>query len=261
MHQSATLPADPAFELPERMRARGVDRRQFMKFCAAMTTALALPRSYIPAVAQAIATAVRPPVVWLAFQDCTGDAESFLRSAQPTADSLLLDVLSVEYHETIMVAAGFQAERCLTDVMQKYPGQYICIADGAIPTGAGGAYCTIAGRSALSWAQEVCSGALATITLGACSFTGGLPAARPNPTGAIGIEQAVPNLRTLINMPGCPMNVVNLAALITHYLTFKSWPALDQYRRPLFAYGEDIHDECERHDHYEDGPFRVGVGG
>ena len=260
MQKTATQPSELTFELPERMRARGIDRRQFMKLCATVTAALALPRSFIPQVAQAIATAVRVPVIWLAFQDCTGDAESFLRAAQPTAESLLLDVLSVEYHETLMVASGFQAERCLSDVMQQYAGQYICIADGAIPTGAGGAYCTIAGRSALSLAQEVCSGALATITLGACSFTGGLPAASPNPTGAIGVEEAVPGLRNLINLPGCPVNVVNLVATITHYLTFHSWPALDQYRRPLFAYGEDVHDECERHDYYEDGRFVLAWG-
>ena len=254
------LNADLDFDLTDRMRARGMDRRQFMKLCAVVTAALALPRSYVPRVAQAVATATRVPVVWLAFQDCTGDAESFLRAAQPTAESLLLDVLSVEYHETIMVASGFQAERCLSDVMQQYAGQYICIADGAIPTGAGGAYCTIAGRSALSLAQEVCTGALATITLGACSFKGGLPGARPNPTGTIGVEEAVPGLRNLINLPGCPVNVVNLVATITHYLTFKSWPALDSYRRPLFAFGEDIHDECERHDHYEEGRFVLAWG-
>ena len=134
MQKTATQPSELTFELPERMRARGIDRRQFMKLCATVTAALALPRSFIPQVAQAIATAVRVPVIWLAFQDCTGDAESFLRAAQPTAESLLLDVLSVEYHETLMVASGFQAERCLSDVMQQYAGQYICIADGAIPS-------------------------------------------------------------------------------------------------------------------------------
>lgn len=32
-------------------------------------------------------------------------------------------------------------------------------------------------------------------------------------------------------------------------------PALDQYNRPLFAYGRIIHDQCERRAHYDAGRF------
>jgi len=32
-------------------------------------------------------------------------------------------------------------------------------------------------------------------------------------------------------------------------------PALDQYNRPLFAYGNIIHDQCERRAHYDAGRF------
>ena len=32
-------------------------------------------------------------------------------------------------------------------------------------------------------------------------------------------------------------------------------PALDQYNRPLFAYGDIIHDQCERRAHYDAGRF------
>jgi hydrogenase small subunit len=237
--------------LQERLESRGVSRRQFLKFCGLMTATLALPSHYTARVAKALLTAPRPPVVWLGFQDCTADTESFLRASQPGVDDLLLDLLSLDYHETIMVPAGAMSKASLSDTVNNYRGQYLCVVEGSIPTKNGGIYCQIGGRTALSIAQEVCSNALATIAVGTCAWEGGLAAAAPNPTGAVGVKDAVPGLQPLINLPGCPMNVANLAATIVNYLTFQQWPETDGSGRPHFAYGEEIHENCERHDHYE----------
>lgn len=54
---------------------------------------------------------------------------------------------------------------------------------------------------------------------------------------------------------GCPHNPANTAAVLVHYLTFHELPALDQFNRPLFAYGNIIHDQCERRAHYDAGRF------
>jgi hydrogenase small subunit len=244
----------------ERLHQHGVSRRQFLKLCGVMTAALALPAHYTQRVAKALVTAPRPPVVWLEFQDCTGDTESFLRASQPGVDELLLNLLSLDYHETLMVPAGSMSEVSLRNTVTNFPGQYICVVEGSIPTQAGGIHCMIRGRTALSIAREVCGSALATIAVGTCAWDGGLAAAAPNPTGAVGVRDAVPGLGTLINLPGCPANVVNLSATIVHFLTFNDWPATDGSGRPYFAYGEDIHDECERHDHYEQERFVLEWG-
>ncbi|MFN2155405.1 MAG: twin-arginine translocation signal domain-containing protein, partial [Anaerolineae bacterium] len=164
-----------------RLGRHGISRRDFLRFCGAMTATLALPKSYATHVAHALQTAPRPPIVWLEFQDCTGDTESFLRAKQPDVDDLLLETISLNYHETIMVPAGAGTEASLSDTVNNAQGQYICIVEGSIPTAAGGAYCTIRGRTALSIAQEVCSSALATIAVGTCAWDGGLAAAAPNP--------------------------------------------------------------------------------
>lgn len=235
----------------ERLKEYHISRRQFLKFCGLMTATLALPAHYTGRIAQALATSPRPPVIWLEFQDCTGDTESFLRASQPGVDELLLETLSLDYHETLMVPAGQMTEISLNDTMANYPGQYICVVEGSIPTAAGGIHCLIRGRTALSIAQEVCSNALATIAVGTCAWDGGLAAAAPNPTGAVGVKDAVPGLGTLINLPGCPANVVNLTATLVHFLTFDSWPQTDERGRPEFAYDEEIHDECPRKRHYE----------
>ncbi|RME79102.1 MAG: twin-arginine translocation signal domain-containing protein [Chloroflexi bacterium] len=232
---------------------KGVSRRDFLKFCAAMTAVLALPARYTDRVAAAVAEAKKPVLVWLEFQDCAGNTESLLRASSPSVAEIVLDILSLDYHETVMAAAGHQAEEAL-QMATAEPGTYLTVVEGSIPTKDGGIYCTVGGRTALDIAREVCGNALATITCGTCSAFGGIPAAAPNPTGAVGVQDAVPGI-TVINLPGCPMNVVNLTATVVHYLTFGELPATDQFNRPLFAYGSRIHDDCERRAHFDAGQF------
>src|SRR5688500_10304894 len=91
--------------LERELAARGVGRREFLKICGAIASCFALPRSAAAQIAEAVAQAKKPVVVWLEFQDCAGNTESFLRGTKPTAAEAVLDVLSVDYHETIMAAA------------------------------------------------------------------------------------------------------------------------------------------------------------
>jgi hydrogenase small subunit len=224
--------------------SKGVSRRDFMKFCTTMAAALALPAGYASKIAEALETAKKPSVVWLEFQACTGNTESLL----------ILDIVSYDYHETVMAPAGHQAEKSLEDVVKNEKGKYIAIVEGSIPTAEGGVYCCIGGRTALDIAKEVCGSALATIAVGACAWDGGWPAAKPNPTGAMGVKDVVPGI-TLINLPGCPANVENITGTIVHFLTFGSFPVCDGMGRPYFAYGMKIHDHCERRAHFDAGQF------
>jgi hydrogenase small subunit len=248
-----------------------ISRRSFLKFCGLMAATLALPTRYIETISKALATANRLPVIWLEFQDCTGDSESFLRAAprispldpgvnNPGIVDLLLDAISVDYHETLMVPAGAMSEKSLTDTMQNYAGQYLAIVEGAIPIAQDGVYCTIRGRTALSIAHQVLPGARAVIALGSCAWDGGLPSAAPNLTGAVGVQTAVPGLANFAALPGCPSNVINLAATIVHLITFNELPPRESDGRPYFAYGQEIHEHCERHDFYEEDQFVLEWG-
>jgi hydrogenase small subunit len=247
--------ADARGWLARELEGRGLSRRDFLQFCTTMASVLALPEPLAANIAQAIERAPKPILVWLEFQDCAGNTESFLRASRPTAAEMVLDTLSVDYHETIMAAAGHQAEAALARTVADKAGTYIAVVEGSIPTGADGAYCTIGGRAALDIARDVCGKAAVTIAIGTCATYGGLPAAAPNPTGALGVADAVPGLKNLINLPACPANAENLTALVVYYLTFKTLPPLDQYRRPLFAYGKSIHDNCERRAHFDAGQY------
>jgi hydrogenase small subunit len=237
----------------------GMSRRSFLRFSAAMAAALALPAAYGPRIAEALTKAPRLPVIWLRGQDCAGETEAFLRAPDPTAASLMLDLLSIEYHESLMASAGASAELSLTSAMERYPNGYVAVIEGAIPTAAGGAFCLVGGRPFADVAREVADGALATIAVGACAFDGGAPGAGGGITGASGVREVL-GARALVALPGCPVNVENLAATIVHYLTFDAWPATDGLGRPLFAYGSLIHNECERRPHFEFGEFVLAWG-
>ncbi len=120
---------------------RGISRRDFLRFCVAMAGALALPRSAHTAIAKALQAPKKPPVVWLELQDCAGCSESFLRASRPSAADVVLDVLSVDYHETIMAAAGKQAEEAKQATIAA--GGYLLVVEGSIPTAEDDFYCCI----------------------------------------------------------------------------------------------------------------------
>jgi hydrogenase small subunit len=230
-------------------------RRDFLKFCGSVAATLALPRTAAAEIEAAVTTLRKPVVVWLSFQGCTGDTESLLRADNPGLAELVLDLLSVDYHENLMATAGSNATSALAEALEAPENPPIAIVEGSIPAGADGAYCTVGGQSALAIAREVCGRAAATVAMGTCAAYGGIPAAAPNPTAALSVAEAIPAVKNLICLPGCPANVENLTALVLHFLTYQRWPELDRLQRPLFAHGKMVHDSCERRAHYEAGQF------
>jgi hydrogenase small subunit len=198
----------------EEAARQNINRRSFLKLSSLMAATLALPTRYVDRIAKALSSASRVPVIWLEFQDCTGDSESFLRAGSrpdplqpgvtdPGLVYLLLDFISVEYHETLMAPSGLMAEKSLNDAIVKYPNQYVCVVEGAIPQAHEGVFCTIRGRTAVSIAQQVIPNALATIALGSCA-TRCLAAAPPNPTGAAG-DGYHSGIANLVNLPARQM--------------------------------------------------------
>jgi [NiFe] hydrogenase small subunit len=238
----------------ERMEGRGVSRRDFMKFCTFLTATMGLSSSFVPKVAEVFAApAQRPPVIWLHFAECTGCTEAAIRSMYPWIDELVLEILDIEYHETIMAAAGNQAEEQLKSAVAKYKGKFICVVEGAIATKYNGGYGKIGGRTFLEIGKEVCSQAAGVICIGSCSSFGNIQAAAPNPGGYMGVGEAL-GIKT-VNIAGCPPNPVNFVGTVVNYLLLGKLPALDNLGRPLFAYGKTIHDQCPRRSHFENDEF------
>ncbi len=242
----------------------GVSRRSFLQLCSAlMVTApvgLALTeKASALEVAQQIGRTKRPSVIWLHFQDCTGCSETLLRTSQPDVADLILNVISLDYHETLMVASGHQAELTLNQAVKDNAGKFVLVVEGSIPTAEQGIYMKLAGKPALQVLQEVGSQAAAIIAMGSCASWGGVPSSGPNPTGAVGVDSIIKN-KAIINLPGCPPNPYNLLGVVLEFAAMGKLPKLDDKKRPLFAYDRLIHDHCPRRAHFDAGRFVHSFG-
>lgn len=240
--------------LAQHFESHGVSRRDFVKFCSEIAVALGLGIAAGPRIARALESVKRPSVIWLQLQECTGCVESVLRTADPTIGDLLLDVVSLDYNHTLMASAGDAVERARQSAMAANKGKYILVVTGSIPTKEDGIYTVIGGRTAEDLLREAADGAAAILAVGACAHWGSVQAARPNPTGAVGVRDIIKN-RPIVNIAGCPPIGDVITATVVHYLTFGRLPAVDREGRPLFAYGKRIHDQCTRRAHFDAGQF------
>ncbi len=243
----------------EHLKACGVSRRNFIQLCGAlMVTApagLALTsKTSVLQVASTIAKAKRPSVIWLHFQDCTGCSETLLRTSKPDIADLILNVISLDYHETLMAASGYQAEAALKQAVQDNLGKFVLVVEGSIPTKDQGQYMKLAGRPAIQVLKEIAPKSAAVIAMGSCASWGGVPSADPNPTGAQGVDSIITE-KPVVNIPGCPTNPYNLLAVVLEYATMGRLPALDQYNRPMFAFDRVIHNHCPRRAHFDAGRY------
>lgn len=255
----------------DRLLSMGVSRRSFMKFCMGITSMMALPPSMIPRIAHAVTTSL-PSVIYMSFQECTGCLESLVNTSSissvnsTTIENLILKSVSLDYQETLMAAAGSQAEQWRDQVMSKNDGLFVLVVDGSIPKLSSNpndpknGFFVSGGKSGELRFLEAARRAGLIIALGSCASFGGLPNADPNPTGAVSIGELM-NLRginkPLINISGCPPIAEVITGVIMYYLTYQALPPLDSLKRPVLFYGgeENIHEECYRKDYFEKGLF------
>ena len=240
--------------LGEHLEASGVSRREFLEFCGQMAVLLGLTEMAAPRVAAALEGVKRPVVIWIQLQECTGCVESILRSGEPSIGELILNLVSLDYSHTLMAASGTAAEAALAASMKANMGEYLLVVTGSVPLAEDGIYTTMGGRTAKDVLVEVAAGAKAIFAVGACAHWGSVQAAKPNPTGAVGVGDVIKD-KPIVHLTGCPPIAETITATLVHYLTFGGIPALDSDGRPLFAYGARIHDQCPRRANFDAGQY------
>lgn len=240
------------------LKRRGVTRREFLCFCGKMAALIGAGGTFAgsrTAFAQELAGrlegARRPSVVYLQLQECTGCLESLLRSASTPVEELVLEQISLDYNELLMAPSGEAAEQALAAAQGK---PHLLLVNGSVPLKDGGVYCTIGGRSARDVLERAAANATAVVAIGACAEYGCVQAAAPNPTGAVGVADVIRD-RPVVNVSGCPPIAETISATLTYYLAYGRTPPLDGLGRPLFAYGQRIHDKCPRRASFDAGQF------
>jgi hydrogenase small subunit len=238
---------------------QGVSRREFLKFCGKVALLLGCggllgvgdKKALAREIADKLNRAKRPTVVWLQLQECTGCLESALRSGDRTLEDLLLNTISLDYNELLMAPAGDQANAALTKAIAE---PHLLVVNGSVPTGAKGAYCVIGGESAEELLRRAARNATAVVAVGACAHYGCIQAASPNPTDAVGVGSIIKD-KPVINVAGCPPIGEVITATLMYYVIYGHPPPTDYDGRPLFAYGQRIHDKCPRRAHYDAGQY------
>ena len=253
-------PAEPwnkQESLTEYLARKGVTRRQFLAFCGKMAlviggaAAAGTPGALAKEMAGKLAGARRPNLVWLQLQECTGCLESLLRSGSTPVEELLLELVALNYNELLMTCSGDDAHGLLQSAANE---PHLLVVNGSVPLGEHGAFCTIGGESAYDVLKGAARNATAILAVGACAEYGCVQAASPNPTGAVGVAEALPD-RAVVNLSGCPPVPEVISATMSYYLAYGHTPPLDGAGRPLFAYGQRIHDKCPRRANFDAGQF------
>jgi hydrogenase small subunit/[NiFe] hydrogenase small subunit len=235
-----------------------MDRRAFMKACGSVAALMGLSELYAPKVAEAVASgAKRPQVIWLTLSCDSGCTEMFLKAHNPGPAEIILDIISLDFNDTVMTAAGAQADAILVDAMDK--GGYILVIEGGMPTKKG--YGMLGGKEMLDLVKEMAPKAAAVVAIGACATNTGVPGAKPNPSAMKSVSEVLSPMGIKnVNLFGCPADPKMLVAVVMHYILFGKLPELDNLGRPTMFYSKTVHEQCERRSYFEAGKFVEAFG-
>jgi quinone-reactive Ni/Fe-hydrogenase small subunit len=242
--------------LESAMESLDIGKHEVNSWISMVTASMQLHPSFEQVIDKAVPALNRVPIIWLELSDCSGNSEALIKSTNPAIEDLIFDYISLDYHELIMAASGDQSETILEDIINTQKGEYILIVEGAVPLGLDGKFLRIGpyGETGYDLLKKCAKDAALVIAVGSCAYDGGVVAAAPNPTEAVGVAEAL-DRRDVINLPGCPTNPTNIVGTLLSYLMFEELPELDANNRPLWAYEGRVHDNCERRGHYELGEF------
>lgn len=243
--------------LLEVVDANGINRRDFLKYCAATAALFGLSEfEFTTKLAYAVeAASKKPPVLWIAGLACTGCTISLAQSLFPPVSSIILDKISLRLHWTIMAGAGDVAEKVLNATIKE--GGYILIVEGAIPS-ADDRFWMHAGVPGRHHFEEAAKKAESVLAVGACSAFGGIP--RATPAKGISVSDALKKAKInkpVINISTCPVHPDHLVGTILYVLTTGKIPELDLKGRPAMYFGDKrlLHDNCRRRAYFDAGEF------
>ncbi|AAB89863.1 F420-nonreducing hydrogenase (vhtG) [Archaeoglobus fulgidus DSM 4304] len=239
-------------------------RRNFMKLVAAMGAS-----AFLSAYKGDIVRAVEAKkdywhICWLNGAACTGCTVSFAQASNPDLVQILTEIIVgtsglpialPDYMETIHPASGTLAEKLKERWKAGEKGKRILVVEGAVQKPG---YCVVAGKDFREHVREAAEVADAIVAVGQCATFGGIPAANPNPTGAMGLSEFLREegiAKPVINLPLCPVNGEHVVIILSAVIMGAKID-LDEHGRPKALFGTNMHDElCPYRPLYDRGVF------
>ena len=229
--------------------------------CPVIEAKAVTAKSLISEAARAIQQGNRKKVnlIWLEACGCSGNIISLLDGDAPDVNYFFREIVDVRYDNSLMVPQGEAAYQQFLDTLDT---EFILVVEGAVSLKDEGVYNIVArhegraitGAEAVKLAGERAKHVLA---VGTCASFGGPSAARPNPSGSIGVSQYLQ--RKVINVPGCPSHPDWIMGTVAQLILFGDIE-LDNDGRPIIFYGVTIHDHCPRRSFFDNRIFADALG-
>jgi hydrogenase small subunit len=226
-------------------------------------------------------------LVWIQGQGCSGDTVALIGAREPSLVDALTGILpevagiNLAFHPTIMTPWGEEAVSVLKKAKNGKLDPFVLLLEGSIPQEkeagkTGGFFCAIGETEGkLLKLTEVLldlkDKAAVSVAIGSCAAYGGIPHGNPNPTGAMGLAEFFTESYKsglglpVVNLPGCPANGDHVIKALVYLVLLargilKSPPELDQQGRPVFLYGEKVHEICPKAGYFATGQFAHEYG-
>ena len=254
----------------ELLASRGVTRRGFLQLCGAVAAAAGASQLTVPQVAHALESSVIGategnlyPVIWIEGASCTGCTEAFAQIDEPDPATVVLEMISCNYNETLSFAAGHSVEEAKAETIKHCAGNYILVYEGALLEGWEGMALRVADTAGIDAFAEAAESAFGVVALGSCAVNGGWMGAYGTPAGAIGCQayMAKRGISTpVVNIPGCPANPEWLVAVLVDVVLMGTLPELNSENKPALIFNQTVHDNCQRRGHFENGEFVYKFG-
>ena len=203
-------------------------------------------------------------LLWMQGQTCDGDSMSVVDAENPDFITFLeRNNINLLYHPTLSPIFGDDAQVLFKDCMEGKTRVDIFVFEGAVPTKEG--YGDYGDMDVKGMVASIAKKSMLTVAVGTCAAFGGIPAAPPNESGAVGLqfhgskkggflgEDYMSGLGfPVINIPGCPTHP---DWVINTLLSFRLGRpvTLDKYNRPKDYFEEKVHRGCKLCEFHERG--------
>ena len=197
--------------------------------------------------------------IWLEATGCSGNIIALLDATDPEVTYFLKEMVNLTYNNSIMAEEGQPA---FEEFLKTLDTDFILLIDGAVSLKNNGLYNIVAryqGRdiAALEAVKMAGEKAKYVLAVGTCASSGGISAARPNPSESVSISKVLQ--REVINLPGCPCNPRWVIGTVGHLIA-RGMPELNNNNSPVLFYGFTIHDRCQRRSFFDKGIFATKLG-
>ncbi len=205
-------------------------------------------------------------LLWIQTGGCSGDSMSLLNSDNPNLlETLEYYGIELLWHPSLSLESPLELNAIIEKVISdNQEVTFLCV-EGAVIMGPEGTgmYDSLLGKPKKDIITALCSKASYVIGMGTCASYGGITAAHPNPTDAVGLQwyrdqpggllgqdwRSSTGL-PVVNVAGCPAHPNTMVQILLS-LSLNSTIELDHFNRPKTFYNTMVHQGCTRNEYHE----------